>query len=364
MIMNKTDIWHFPRTTLAKHVLGMFDNGLASSLTFFAPRRMGKTEFLRKDITPIAEHKGWRVFYFSFLDAGAHSEAQFIQALDAFSKEIGIVSKASGWFKKIGTVSTEAAGVKAEVTFTHGQNTASILSSVAALAAQGKPTLLLLDEIQALAGTRHKTMIASLRTALDTHKDQVKVIFTGSSREGLRKMFSVSSAPFFHYGQNLPFPELTREFTDHLADVFHTTTQRHLDKESLWCAFVDMQRSPQMARSLVERLALQPALDIHFAKQQLMNDITGHRDFLGLWQGLKLLEQLLLKAIAMQEQELYSAAFRQELADSIGVESVPVSSVQSALRSLANKQIVFKPDNGVYEIEDALFKEWIVDEVG
>lgn len=44
------DPWHFPRTELAKQILGMFETGLASSLTFFAPRRMGKTEFLRKDL--------------------------------------------------------------------------------------------------------------------------------------------------------------------------------------------------------------------------------------------------------------------------------------------------------------------------
>ena len=61
------DPWHFPRTELTKQILGMFETGLASSLTFFAPRRMGKTEFLRKDITPLAEQLGWRVFYFSFL---------------------------------------------------------------------------------------------------------------------------------------------------------------------------------------------------------------------------------------------------------------------------------------------------------
>lgn len=42
---------------------------------------MGKTEFLRKDITPLAEQLGWRVFYYSFLDADLHSEGQFVQAL-------------------------------------------------------------------------------------------------------------------------------------------------------------------------------------------------------------------------------------------------------------------------------------------
>lgn len=37
---------------------------------------MGKTEFLRKDITPLAEAAGWRVFYFSFLAADHKSQTQ------------------------------------------------------------------------------------------------------------------------------------------------------------------------------------------------------------------------------------------------------------------------------------------------
>ena len=120
-----------------------------SSLTFFAPRRMGKTEFLRKDITPLAEQLGWRVFYFSFLDAGLHSEGQFVKALDEFSQQNGLIGKANHWIKNIGSLSTEVAGVKAEVTLAQGQVNSSILSSITKLAQQGKPILLLLDEIQA-----------------------------------------------------------------------------------------------------------------------------------------------------------------------------------------------------------------------
>ncbi|MGQ1176679.1 hypothetical protein ACT4WA_00935 [Acinetobacter baumannii] len=295
-------------------------------------------------------------------DAGLHSEGQFVKALDEFSKQNGLMGKATHWIKNIGSLSTEVAGVKAEVTLLQGQVNSSILSSITKLAQQGKPILLLLDEIQALASSKYKTTIASLSTALDMHKETIKVVFTGSSREGLRQMFSVSSAPFFHYGQNLPFPNLTKAFTDHLADVFNQTTGRSLNKEILWHAFLDMKQSPQLARSLVERLALNPMLAIDFAKEQLIADTMGHRDFSGLWGEFKLLEQLILKAIAESQVELYSSQFRQHLADSIGVDNIAVRFIQSALRSLSKKQIIFKPENGTYEIEDALFKEWIMDE--
>ena len=359
---NFTDAWHFPRTELAKQVLGMFDSGLASSLTFFAPRRMGKTEFLRKDIMPLAEHNGWRVFYFSFLDAGAHSEQQFIDALTSFAQKDGFISKASNLLKSIGKVSGEVAGVKGEFELGTQQTNNSILTAIERLAQQQSPVLLLLDEIQALAGNAHKSTIASLRTALDTDKDRIKVIFTGSSREGLRKMFSASNAPFFHYGQNLHFPELSRGFTDHLAENYQRTTGRSLDQEELWAAFVDMHRSPQLARSLVERLALNPQFSIEFAKQQFVLDIASSRDFHGLWDSLKPVEHFLLIAIAQDQPELYSSTFRQQLANRIGVNEIPVSTVQSALRSLTRRQVIFKPDNSIYEIEDSLLKEWILDE--
>ncbi|RYY78685.1 MAG: hypothetical protein EOO69_10065 [Moraxellaceae bacterium] len=279
-----------------------------------------------------------------------------------FAQKSSLMSKAGNLLKNIGKVSGEVAGVKGEVELTPQQANNSILAAIERLAQQKTPVLLLLDEIQALAGNTHKSTIASLRTALDTHKDLIKVIFTGSSREGLRKMFSASNAPFFHYGQNLHFPELTRAFTDHLAENYKITTGRVLDQDELWAAFLDMHRSPQLARSLVERLALNPQLSIEFSKQQFVQEIASSRDFNGLWDSLKPVEHLLLIAIAQGQSEIYSSNFRQQLANNIGIDEIPVSTVQSAVRSLARRQIIFKPDNGIYEIEDSLLKEWILDE--
>src|SRR5690606_40418867 len=110
-------------------------------------------------------------------------------------------------------------------------------------------------------------------------------------------------------------------------------------KEILWCAFLDMKQSPQLVRSLVERLALNPMLAIDFAKEQLIADTMGYRDFSGLGGEFKLLEQLLLKAIAESQVELYSIQFRPHLADSIGVDSITVSNIQSALRSLSKNKL-------------------------
>lgn len=355
------DIWHFSRDELAKQFLGMFDSGLSSAFILFAPRRMGKTEFLRKDIQPFAEKIGYNVFYFSFLSTLTQAEGVFTAALLRFMEDSNLLNKPL--FSRVNKIGASAMGVKAEVNLKQRQVKDYDLLDLIGLLAKQKKVLLLLDEIQTLANHAHnETFIANLRTGLDLHKDQVKVIFTGSSREGLRRMFSQASAPFFHFGQNLPFPELGKDFTDHLCEAFGMATQRTLDKEILWKAFIEMDKVPQLARSLVENLALNPQADIMETKKRLMTEIFNDRAFVELWEGSNKLEQLLLREIAEETNTLlFSEKIRQNFAKKLGIDNLAVPSVQSALRVLQKKGLVGKlPDRGEYFIDDPNFKTWLV----
>lgn len=80
------DIWHYPRSELAQQVMSLFNSNLSHALTFFAPRRKGKTEFLLKDIKPLAIEQDYQVFYFSFLDSGEQAQKRFIGELTAFGQ--------------------------------------------------------------------------------------------------------------------------------------------------------------------------------------------------------------------------------------------------------------------------------------
>ena len=86
-------------------------------LFFFAPRRMGKTEFLRKDILPLAEKKGWKIFYFSFLDIGNRVQEEFTSALANFAESIGAISNKNSIFSRVRKIGAEAIGIKANVEF-------------------------------------------------------------------------------------------------------------------------------------------------------------------------------------------------------------------------------------------------------
>lgn len=234
---------------------------------------------------------------------------------------------------------------------------AAIFSS---LANQGK-TLLLMDEVQVLTkNEKNHQFIAGLRTSLDLYKDTIKVIFTGSSREGLRRMFSQASAPFFHFGQNLPFPELDQAFTDHLAAVYYQITARKLDHGLLWNAFLELDRVPQLARSLVERLALNPNQTILEAKQTLFTDVYHDRAYVEIWEKLSKLDQMLLREIAITASGIFSEKNRQNLAKKLGVPLLTVPSIQSSIRVLQRKNLIGRlPDRGGYYIDDPNFKSWL-----
>jgi hypothetical protein len=358
------DPWHYPRTQLAKQVLSLFETGLSSSLTFFAPRRMGKTEFLCKDITPLAVSLDWHVFYFSFLDISANTINEFTAELYAFANDIGAFSKTRGILQKVSKISGEGLGVKTGIELRESKNMSDNLKNIVVHLNKHGKILLLLDEIQTLAeDEKNENFVASLRTALDLHKDNIKVIFTGSSQSGLRKMFSQAKAPFFHFGQNLPFPDLDKEFIEHLVMMFKKATKRELDTDMLFTIFQEMQKVPQLARSLVERLALNPQLSLEEGKKQLLDQTFADRHFNALWNNCSALEKCMINVISNDESALFSHELRQKFASELGLEisEVAVSTVQSAQRSLEKKGIIVrKPEQSGYTIDDPNFKSWIL----
>lgn len=352
------DIWHYPRTELAKQVLGMFETGLSNALVFFAPRRMGKTEFLLKDMRPLSEKKGWHVLYFSFLDSASNAVDSFTNALVEFAFEIGAIKKN----KRIKKITGGGAGIQLGVEFGDLEQAKVTLKEVTtALTKSKRKVLLLLDEVQVLSEDRaNKDFIAALRTLLDINKDSVKVIFTGSSREGLRQMFSKSDAPFFHFGQNLPFPELDEKFIDHLAVAYHQATQRELSVKDLWQCFVEMGKVPQLIRSLVERLVLHPNFSLRQLKKQMMDALSEDREYVSTWCDASILEQLILQSIVQGESALFSESKRIQLAEQMGLDSLTVSNIQSAIRSLQRRKIIGNSlGRGEYFIDDPNFQKWI-----
>jgi hypothetical protein len=360
--MKEKDPWHYARNELAKQILSMFESGLSSSFVFFAPRRMGKTEFLRKDIQPLAESKNWNVLYFSFLDATENPAYQFKKVLEQFIAGNGMMSKIKNTVKRVRKVSAGVGKLNTQITFEDEKESQKDIKELLRKLSKKQKALLLMDEVQILAENKKNEMfVAGFRTALDMYKDNLKVIFTGSSQAGLRKMFSEAKAPFFHFGQNLAFPELDKGFTDHLCKIFKAATSRNLDDKKLWKAFEEMYKIPLLARSLVERMALNPGLALEKAKAELITEIFGGREFEEKWKSLSPLEKILLKKISQKEEHFFSVETRKEMGAQLNTPTLLVTVVQAAIKKLIRSRLIGKTEGrSGYFIDDPNFKNWLI----
>jgi len=65
----------FARPELAQKHLQTFEIGLISAQALFAPRRMGKSEFLEQDLIPAAQKSGLLTAYLNVWDAREHPGA-------------------------------------------------------------------------------------------------------------------------------------------------------------------------------------------------------------------------------------------------------------------------------------------------
>jgi hypothetical protein len=83
MVKVADDSWHFARPTLAGKYIATFEVGLISAQALFAPRRMGKSEFLEKDLIPAARSEGYLCAYLNLWDSRERPRLALVSALTA-----------------------------------------------------------------------------------------------------------------------------------------------------------------------------------------------------------------------------------------------------------------------------------------
>lgn len=353
------DPLYFSRPELATALLSSLKSGISHAFTLFAPRRMGKTQFLTNDIVPKAEKDGFNVFYFSFMDSKDQSSTAqyFHQMLNQFATQTRTsngVKTFLGGFKKV-----EVLGVSVERE-ANAQTLPSVSELISQIAADDRPTLLLLDEVQELARIADTDgIIRSLRTGLDINQSRVKTIFTGSSTNGLRAMFNDIKAPFFHFSHALDFPTLGPEFTNFLAGVYHERTDKTLDHAELYRLFERLNKTPMYMRAIIQDMIINPNLDLATAAQIRIEQMCENTDYPQTWHELSTIEQLILQTLAQGKTSLYSEAFRQQAAQKLGIEEIKVSTIQSNIRKLKRKELITQNSVNALQLNSPFLQTWI-----
>jgi hypothetical protein len=370
--MELNQIWHCPRPELAKRYLALLQAGPVVSTTIFAPRRTGKTVFLRKDLTPAAEAAGFTVAYADLWQTRLNPGIAIVRGLEEALTPKTLAQKtlqklhapvkkvkASGSAGELkGAIEVELGDAKKEAT----ELALRIEELVVKLVSKKKKLLLLVDEAQELARNRENELMAmALRTAITKNSDKLRVVFTGSSRTQLANVFSNSTAPLFSVGATVQeFPLLGRELVEFVAQKFQVASGRDLDVAAGWTAFQEFHQQPEPFLSVVVAMLMDPSLTLARAVATEKAEQDKEENHEGTWTSLDAMQrQLLLLFVDDPHAKPFGKAALAKLAKALGVPSLAPSDVQYSLNNLKTKTIISKAPGGVHTFESAAFERWV-----
>ena len=363
--------WHFARPELAEHYLRAFDVGLISATALHARRRMGKTEFLTRDLTPAAHARGYVVGYCNLWQEEAEPAKAIADAVAAAAQPRHLFGKVRA--KLTSPVTTlkisGKVGVVAEGTAELGlkepakEYAGRLRAAFTAFDKSRNKGLLLIDEAQVLADKRHRALEKALRALLDTRKERLHVIFTGSSEDRLRTMFAAEDKAFYNWARVEPLPLLGEEFVRELTRRANTLTTMKLQLADALKAFGALQRVPELFRRFLAQYLANAFEGVDRAIETAKQTVYLEQGFATRWAKMPPADRLVLQAVAAGEADLHGGRSLARIGKALGLGRAADRFVpQNALKRLRERQILIQAGTGVYRYEDETFREWVLTE--
>ncbi len=365
--MSKAD-WHFPRTAFAEKTYNILANGPIQGISIFGPRRTGKTRFLTHDLAKHAHDNGHRVVYASLwqtLDSPlAILLYEFDKALRAGSF-IDRVKSAAGEMAPKFKVKTPDGSAEMEIDLSKlkGKSPEEHLLLLdqycERLANNSKPTFLLFDEIQELEKAENAgPLIAALRTSLDKRTDGLVAVFTGSSQEGLRQVFSERDAPFFRFATPIDLPPMDEDFVNHQLEAFKKASKAQISKADAIEIFHRFDGNPLFFQRWLMKIAINPDLSETEAINAVQADLSEEFGFNYMWLDLNPNQRIVARMLAYRIGQIYGKTGSIFIENLTKKTTPSKSALQSAVSRLSRLGIVDKW-NEEWRIGDPLFESWI-----
>lgn len=369
---------HFPRKELAQElaralqgnqIFGDAHNGLFLA----APRRTGKSTFLKEDLKPELERLGMVVVYVDLWADQRRDPGELIADAigQALQPRLGVVARTA---RATGLQDITLAGALRIDTSRIGRvDGTTVVDALRALHETAKaPVVLIVDEAQhALTSEAGEVAMAALKSARDQlnapGKVSLMLVMSGSDRDKLLRLVNSNSAPF--YGSQIQkMPELDRSFIDFVADLVEAQRNdlRPVDRPLLDAAFTRFGRRPQFFMAALGD-ALSPlssqegrfeqAVMLAAEERQRADEAQMESDYL----GLKPLERAVLWRLLEQGQRFrpYDAEALRFYAEKTG-EKVTTAKAQRALENLRqhNPPMAWKSARSEYAVDDAAMHRW------
>jgi hypothetical protein len=366
--------------SLARDLAGESFVDYSSGLFLAAPRRTGKSTFLRNDLIPECEKRGWLAVY---VDLWANRE------IDPAELISGAIGTALGEFESAFSKAARKAGIEKisllrtlSWDFTKPQLPAGttlaraldVLHEVS-----GKMIVLIIDEAQhALNSESGVNAMFALKAARDqlnrgNRPDGLRLVFTGSSRDKLANLVLKSKQPF--YGANItPFPLLSHDFVSFVTDVWNgrLAVSNQFNIADMEYAFQLVGRRPEMLNKLLTEVSvgLGEASNLgELLRTGALNHQAGvWSDYESAYNDLSPLQQAVLDVMAERtiskipfapfaEQTFLDVNRKLEQAQAEPNATTP--NVQKALDVLREKELVWKANRGEYALEDSSIADWL-----
>src|SRR5471032_3585853 len=371
-MVHAPELFHRPELAakLARQVLTVAIGSAASSGVFLAaPRRTGKSTFVREDLRPAFEAAGALVVYADLwanptADPGEVIVAAIRASLATRDGVVMRIAKASGLSKVAvgGAVNfdLDRVGLSKEV---------SLTDALVALSDETrKMIVLIIDEAQhAITTDAGIAALFALKAARDelnsSHHYGLRLVCTGSNRDKLA-MLRNSKDQAFYAAPMVNFPTLGPDFARWFCEKVNLSFS--LDQALVWQLFQEAGYRPELLSAAADQLRFQFSLgdadgpaafamevrkiaeDINEAQRKVIRSLTP-------------IQSAVLRVLAAMK-EAYATfeaatmhAYRAAL-ESAGTAQddikVDVPGVQQALIALQDKKLVWKASRGVYAIEE------------
>lgn len=358
----QTTLPYFARPDLLESVTRLLLSG--ANVTLFAPRRHGKTSFVRYDLLPALHEAGWFAARVDLWRNRDNPELGLVEGLEAVAyaapprgsllRPLNL-SSLRATFKVPGV---DIQGDWAPATGPSPHPEASLENRLAnalhLIAGRGSHALIALDEFQALAGKGSDNFVAAFRTALQDVEGRLSVFFTGSSRDGLMRLFNRAKAPLFRSAESLTLPNLGDSFVDSRADYLEEVAGIKVDRNALKLFFPRLCYTPLFLNEIVRILLVRGSDDLNAAVQEWYR-AKFDDEYADWFTALQDVEAAVMVWLATSGQKsVYTEEAREAMRHYMEVIAAPTTSrVQTAIRRLTGEQALEPTGvSGEYEIAD------------
>ncbi len=374
---------HFARPELALHIcealagINLFTNTPIKFLA--APRRVGKSEFLRQDLIPAAVERRWTTVYVDLWVKREASPLELIQ--DALfreaAKHLGTIQKAvrSAGGKEI-SLSAGIGGIKFDPQHLDISPVSSIAHLVAFIITHGKsPVLLVIDEAQhalntdagmdtmfALKACRDEFMQTPGWKTQTGELNPFMCVMTGSHRDKLARLCTAKNSPFFGLSVD-DFPLLDTNYVRYFIEQVEINTQGRYQLDLLQTSrvFDLLGRRPELLQKVVGNAIVNGQLDtlaedIQSGASRLLQDLDDEMEATFL--ALTPLQQAVFEVLATGNALVPYAQSTLDLYSGRLGSPVGAATAQAAIEGLRNADLLWKPAKGDYQLEDTAYIAW------